>query len=327
MNRTVISVLICLFVFGPATSAATPEQASVAQIDPDNVVLQITVHDDGDATWLVEYRIRLDTENRTEAFESLKDDIEADPASYRGVFADRIRRTIAQAENETGRSMALRNVTVDTHREELQNFGVIRYRFMWTNFGVHDEDRILVGDAISGLFVDRDTTLIIRWPSRYTVHSVMPQPDKVRENELVWTGPIDFNPDEPRLTLKLADEATGTTAGETTSPDIGSSPPLLPALVGLVLVGAAVTAAVMARRKGLWDGTTPLVDPLMSDEEQVIALLEANDGRLKQQRIATEFDWTDTKTSRVVGALREQGRVETFRIGRENAVTLIDDDD
>jgi uncharacterized membrane protein len=56
-------------------------------------------------------------------------------------------------------------------------------------------------------------------------------------------------------------------------------------------------------------------------------LLEDNGGRIKQQRIAEEYDWTDAKTSQVVGSLREDDAVETFRIGRENVVALPEESD
>jgi hypothetical protein len=38
--------------------------------------------------------------------------------------------------------------------------------------------------------------------------------------------------------------------------------------------------------------------------------------------VVQELDWTDAKTSQVVGNLREDGDVEVFRIGRENVLAL-----
>ena len=68
------------------------------------------------------------------------------------------------------------------------------------------------------------------------------------------------------------------------------------------------------------DETPP--EALLSNEEQVLKLLRDNGGRIKQQRVASELDWTAAKTSQVIGGLREDGDLETFRIGRENVVTL-----
>ena len=68
-------------------------------------------------------------------------------------------------------------------------------------------------------------------------------------------------------------------------------------------------------------------DPaLLSNEERVMQLLEANGGRLKQQRVVEELGWTDAKTSKVVSGMRESGTIESFRIGRENVLTTPEDD-
>jgi len=68
-------------------------------------------------------------------------------------------------------------------------------------------------------------------------------------------------------------------------------------------------------------------DPsLLSNEEQVMRLLEANGGRMKQQTVVEELGWTDAKTSKVISGMREDGTIESFRIGRENVLTTPDDD-
>ncbi|GAB3690171.1 hypothetical protein GCM10028857_26290 [Salinarchaeum chitinilyticum] len=61
---------------------------------------------------------------------------------------------------------------------------------------------------------------------------------------------------------------------------------------------------------------------LLSNEEQVLRLLEAEGGRLKQQQVVAELEWTDAKTSQVVTSMREEGQIEVFRIGRENVLAL-----
>jgi uncharacterized membrane protein len=75
------------------------------------------------------------------------------------------------------------------------------------------------------------------------------------------------------------------------------------------------------------DETDTQPDPsLLSNEEQVMQLLEENGGRMKQQTIVEELDWTDAKTSKVVSGMREEGTIESFRIGRENVLTTPEDD-
>ena len=55
-------------------------------------------------------------------------------------------------------------------------------------------------------------------------------------------------------------------------------------------------------------------------------MLDANGGRMKQQTVVGELGWTDAKTSKVVSKLRDQDEIESFRIGRENVLRVIDED-
>ncbi len=48
---------------------------------------------------------------------------------------------------------------------------------------------------------------------------------------------------------------------------------------------------------------------------------------MKQQAVVEELGWTDAKTSKVVSGLREDGRLESFRLGRENVLSLPEADD
>jgi uncharacterized membrane protein len=68
------------------------------------------------------------------------------------------------------------------------------------------------------------------------------------------------------------------------------------------------------------DATPP--SELPSNEEQVLHLLNKEGGRVKQQQIASQLDWTAARTSQVIGSLRDEERLETFRIGQENVVML-----
>jgi len=61
---------------------------------------------------------------------------------------------------------------------------------------------------------------------------------------------------------------------------------------------------------------------LLSNEEQVLRLLEDHGGRMKQQQVVSELEWTEAKTSQVVTSMREAEQIEVFRIGRENVLAL-----
>jgi uncharacterized membrane protein len=71
----------------------------------------------------------------------------------------------------------------------------------------------------------------------------------------------------------------------------------------------------------------PAVDPeLLSDEERVEHLLRRNGGRMKQANIVKETNWSNAKVSQLLSSMDEAGRVDKLRIGRENLITLPDEE-
>lgn len=350
-----VVLLIALSVPAVATTPSDPGQATLplvggTDLDPDSVLMAVSLQNDGSAQWRVEYRVRLDNDNVTRAFESLKRDIEADPASFSEPFGERMAATAAAAENATGREMTIRNVTVSADRRQLpQEYGVVSYTFEWTGFAVVEDDRLRAGDAVAGLFLDQETTLLVSWPSSYRPVRIAPTPEDRRDGAVAWTGRLDFAAGEPRLVLTTAPPT------ETTSPaggdgDGGGAPPGDEADGGGIdagLVGLAIIALLLVGG-GVWwvrrtgstdspDGTTAQdvgdrgedggpPEELLSNEERVLSLLDERGGRMKQQEVAQALDWTDAKTSQVVGDLRDSGRIESFRLGRENVLSLPDED-
>ncbi|PSQ15230.1 hypothetical protein BRD00_14705 [Halobacteriales archaeon QS_8_69_26] len=80
------------------------------------------------------------------------------------------------------------------------------------------------------------------------------------------------------------------------------------------------------------DAATPGESPgavpdgeLVTNEEQVIGLLERNGGRMRQADIADELDWSAPKTSRVLSSMAEEGDVEKLRLGNENVIDLVEE--
>jgi len=338
---TLVVVIVAIALLVPTATGAGFGGLEQQSVDPDVVVMTADVGSDGSADWTVAYRIRLDDDNATQAFEDLQADIQANPSAYTDRFESRMQRTAGAAENTTGREMAIENVTVSTREETFgQTYGVVIYRFQWTNFAAVSGDRLEIGDALSGLFLDSETSLTVRWPADYQADSVAPGADERGNASVTWRGQQEFGTDEPRVVVSPADAA-----GED-----GGNGPLIAGLLALIAIGAAAYAL---QRYGVFGGGEPAEPPasmtesddsdvapaagtdadagappaeLLSNEEQVLQLLESNGGRLKQQQVAGDLDWTDAKTSQVIGGLREEDKVETFRIGRENVVTLPDTD-
>ena len=338
-------------------------------VDPDDVLIQVTVDANGDAAWEVQYRIRLATSDEEQAFEEMREDIDADPDAYTDQFRERMVATADAAETATGREMEVTETTVTAERRELpQSYGVVTYQFRWSGFAAVDDDNLVIGDAIDGLFLDEASSLIISWPDGYGLVDASPSPTETRDGAVVWAGPIDFTNGEPRVTVE---------------PDGYAVSPLLLLLVGLVILGGGAAAyrwrrgdsavavgdtdSDAASEEGVSDATgrsdvteateatdstevsdqtTEKTEPhgteevgettsesadvsgsspdeaLLSNEEQVLRLIESNGGRMKQKRVAEELDWTAAKTSQVVTGLRDDDAIDGFRLGRENVLSL-----
>lgn len=340
-----LGIVIAISLVSGAVAPA-PAITDAGQVDPDSVFLRVDLQADGSATWRVEYRLRLDDDNATEAFESLRQDIEANRSAFEDRFADRMRPTVSDAESVTGREMELRNVTVSVSNTTIpQQYGVVAYTFVWTGFAAVDGDQLLAGDAIGGLFLDGETSLLVGWPADYQLVEVTPEPAERRDRAVVWSGRLDFGEGEPRV---IVTSDTGPTSPTTTdgSPTDGAGPGdgdqqgglpwglLVAALV--ILIAAAGGIGWLYTRQGGSDGGAPAAasgpddrppDELLSNEERVLQLIEDQGGRMKQQQVATELEWTDAKTSQVVGELRDAGDIDVFRLGRENVISLPEKDD
>jgi uncharacterized membrane protein len=131
-------------------------------------------------------------------------------------------------------------------------------------------------------------------------------------------------------------------SGPDESESDGGPSMLLFGLAVIVVLVAAAVAVAMFRRRETPDGETtePAKEQeadsgdeatgpppeLLSNEERVLQLLEQEGGRVKQKTVAEQLDWTAAKTSQVVGDLRDEDKVEAFRLGRENVLTLPDVD-
>lgn len=327
---TSVILLVTMLAVAMLIGAMPVMATEIAQIgddleeDPDSVLIRVELHEDGSATWTVSYRIQLDTDEEIEAFDELLDEIEANPGNFTTRFEDRMEPTVENAASATGRSMEMGEVTIHAERRFVdREYGIVEYRFNWTNFAVAEGDELHAGDALSGMFLTEETSLEFRWPEGYALVDASPSPDATGDRSARWSGPRDFTADEPRLAVSTDDPAGGMSLW------------MLAAIALAVVLGvggAGYYVLVRGRPPSELAGeSTPSTDSeddeLLSNEERVLRLVEANDGRMKQQAIADELDWTDAKTSKVVRTLRDEGKLEGFRLGRENVLRLPDVDE
>jgi uncharacterized membrane protein len=123
--------------------------------------------------------------------------------------------------------------------------------------------------------------------------------------------------------------------------DAGESDQQLRLLVlglgGAVLILFVLVALLWRRRSEVEDpspeerndvtaGETGSVVPEEPDEyEQIRRIDDTIEGRLPQQEIVRQTDWSEAKVSRVVSRLADEGKLEKIRVGRRNVIQLSDE--
>lgn len=311
----------------------------------DEIHINVFLTENGSATFVVDYRYQLEGENdSTEEWEEVRADLESNRDAYTQAEADDWNETLAEGENATDREMNISNVSVSTDEStNPRNIGHVEFTFEWSSFAHVVMNEIEVGDALSGFTLVDDTTLQIVGPEGYVVYDHDPSPDDSSENSVFWNGDgTEFTDDQPRVVLI----EEGNSAAETDNSDDGPAMPWVAVAAALALlasIGAAGWWLKHGRNEGTvarTDDTTPVTNgapepddsdepppELLSNEEHVLRLLEQRGGRIKQQEVVSELDWTEAKTSQVVSGLREDGEIEVFRIGRENVLALPDENE
>lgn len=321
LSRAAPLALLLIFVLaGSGIAAGSPFVESQHDgLEPDTVVIESDLGDNGSAEWRINHRHRLTDDSEEAAFEELADEIATNSTPTLDRFRERMEPTVASAEEATGREMAIANLSVTTDRTSLpQEYGIVRYTFRWEGFAGVEDDRMLVGDAIYGLFLDDRSALRMSWGDRWERGTVSPSPTGEEDGRVTWRGPVDFGDEQPRLEL--------TTQSGVSLPGISSAPVAIAIAAFVALAG--LTGVVWWRRTAGPSTSAGTSDPdLLSNEEQVLQLLEEDGDRMRQQDVVQRLGWTDAKTSQVISDLREAGDVETFRLGRENVIRLPEDED
>ena len=315
-TRLVAAVLLLLLV--------APVGAAQSQPETDNTVTRIGLDADGDARWSVVVRTRLETDSDVRTYRQFQERVRANESRYLGQFSDRITGVVAAADGGTDRSMAARNFSLSTSIQQVpRRWGVLTYTFTWTGFARTENGSVVVdGVGGGGLLIARNDTLVISGPAGYTATDVGPTPTTRDNGTLSWRGRQDFGPGDPTVRYEPSTTPTG---------DSGLTAGVRPALVGALGLVAAVGGFLLYRRRN-GAGTAPdagddgETTAVLTDGDRVVELVTENGGQVKQAAIADELDWSASKTSRVLSRLADDGRIEKLRLGRENVISLPDEE-
>ena len=285
---------------------------------------EVEVFADGSATWVIQQKTVLLTQDDEAAFYQYLNITSADQIS------SHFRSIVNQASLITGRSMSVPEGSIEINANVstagLDTEGIIQYQFDWIGFAGHTEDGgIKIGDALSGAMdLSREDELTIVYPSGYSVVSVYPLPDNTEASEraLTWFGPRDFGAGEPHFLLGKENSSW--------TDVITSNIPLLAA------IATAFSTGFLGYFLGMKRATTnkltgPNSSSLQShssvgaedDEQKVVRLLTAAGGRMYQSAIGEQGGFSKSKASELMSAMESRGIVSRKKMGRGKLVTLV----
>ncbi|MCZ7401728.1 MAG: hypothetical protein O8C61_05860 [Candidatus Methanoperedens sp.] len=287
---------------------------AIADAAPENYMTTYTIDikENGSAIWNVEYRTLLATNEDFNSFENYSNQMKS---VYIPEFMELMQKSASEAASATSRDMVARNFTGNTSIQSTPTgkYGIVTFSFIWTNFATLDP--LNIGDVFAGgLYLSKDNTLIIKYPSGFTVEDVTPKPDQSRD-ELVWYGLRSFGAKEPRIIFSKPAFPWGTAAI------------IVAAIAAIIIVGSYS----IKRRKE--DKTDPQLSKdielteiteieMMDVEERIIRLLKEGGGELYQSQIGRQLNLPKSSVSSALNQLNDNKLILKIKKGRENLIRL-----
>ena len=313
-RRLFLAILLACIL--PAGAAAAPAPAYTT-------TYTITVQEDGTALWQIEYRTPLASDDDLLAFDNYTRDL---PAVYLPQVRDLMQHSAVQASVVAARPMAISNVTGTTavQTSPTGRYGIVLYSFSWSGFARPDGS-LTIDDAFSGgLYLEKDNTLIIRYPYGWTVAQAEPAPDLQRDG-LVWYGMRAFGPGEPRVVLEKPSFPL--------IPVIGAIVIIAMILAGFLVFRAYKRLAVERDREKEDEDRIEVGEPavILSDaeeaglEERIITLLVNERGEQYQSGIIRSLGLPKSTVSSALNNLHRKGLIQKIRKGRENLIRIAPD--
>ena len=328
--RAALPAAVVLVVLLATLAVASP--TALAQESGDgSTTIAIALDADGDAHVTVTRSLSLASAAEVDAFDQMAEEHVSGENPQLSI--ELFEQAAAGASAVTGRDMAITDVRRTATREN--RTGKFALSFTWTNFARVDEDQIVVGDAVrspGGTWLPRleaGQELVLTFPEGYAVQSVS---RPLQNGAIHVEGPATFQPGNPSAMLAGAPAPWWTQPG-----------PVAAGIVALLLLVAGGGYVYRGRLPPLPGGGQaseepadgdPAPDvaveeagnaadaPLLSDEERVLRLLEAEGGRMKQVDIVEATDWSNAKVSQLLTEMAEAGQIDKLRIGRENLISL-----
>ncbi len=280
--------------------------AGAATENEYKITYTIDVKADGTAIWNVEYRTILVSDQDFSSFENYSRQLQS---IYLNDFTDLMKKSVSEASAATSRGMTAKDFsgTAVVQSTPTGKYGVVHYSFTWTNFAKVDPSNLNIGDVfVGGLYLSKDNTLIIQYPSDYTVEKATPEPDQVRDG-MIWYGLRSFGAGEPRIVL------------------LKTSFPWVPLVIVIFIIVAGVFIYIRKTRKENSNEAVPDITEteMMNLEDRIVKLLKEKGGSMYQSEIGKTLDLPKSTVSTALNELYNKNIIQKIKKGRENLIRLV----
>lgn len=316
IKKSILFILIIIMIISCVGIVSAQSDNDTQRINTVNIMTN------GDATWIIETRQPLSNNESRQDFQAYIEQIESNDTTQTDNFQNQFDNVVSSANGEFSRSMSVESLTLNAEIKETTSgsVGITTIEFTWNNFATVTEDRIIVGDILSeGYSISETERFRITPPENYNLdrETVSGGAEIQENNDIVeWFGPHSFS----ELELEYY-EYTDNLESDNDS-DSGNQMMLI---IGVVVTISLVGLLYMLYNRKKDSSNSWSVTELKTDEEKIVALLEENNGRIKQKILVNEFDWSKTKVSRLTSNLENEGVIEKLTIGRENVLNLKSD--
>ncbi|ELY48226.1 helix-turn-helix transcriptional regulator [Natronorubrum sulfidifaciens] len=182
--------------------------------DFDRTTFEITVHEDGSATWTFRYEQRFGTGDESvsddrEAFETFADDFDSDENELYDRFVEQALAMTDSGSELTDREMdATGFERATTVEDQFGERGIVEMSFTWHGFAHAEDGRIEVGDVFEDLYLGPDQAIEINAGDDLTFDRVEPaesaqHPRSELEDadSVRWSGEHEFLDGQPWVVL------------------------------------------------------------------------------------------------------------------------------
>ncbi|WP_339103024.1 hypothetical protein [Haloterrigena salinisoli] len=194
----------------PTETQSQLQSPAIAQSqDFDQTTFEITVHENGSATWTIRHEQQFDRENESEertAFEEFAEEFESEETPLYERFINSSTAMTASGAEQTDREMEATNFRRSAEVDQPGGRrGIVEMTFTWKGFARIDDGTVEVGDVFEDLYIAEDQAIEIEAGDGLTFDRIDPEDDArygrdslENTNSVRWSGEQQFLDGQPR---------------------------------------------------------------------------------------------------------------------------------